>query len=52
MGPPSYMRHYVDRNVVMRRMTVPETWGTSSRVEIAREAGLSFVVFKQSGNLR
>jgi len=28
MGPPSYMRYAVDRNVVMRRMTVvdrPET---------------------------
>ena len=22
MGPPSYMRNFVDRNVVMRRMTV------------------------------
>ena len=25
MGPPSYMRSVVDRNVVMRRMTVLET---------------------------
>ena len=25
MGPPSYMRSFVDRNVVMRRMSVLET---------------------------
>jgi len=42
------MRYVVDRNVVMRRMAVPERRGTSARVEIASEAGLCFVVFKKT----
>jgi len=46
------MRSVVDRNVVMRRMTVPERLVTSSRDGIASEAGLCFLLFKKSSNLR
>ena len=31
MGPPSYMRSVVDRNVVMRRMTVVGYWWVAIR---------------------
>jgi len=44
------MLYFVDRNVVMWRVTVPERREISSLDEIAMETGLSFVVFKKSGN--
>ena len=37
MGPPSYMRPFIDRNVVMRRMTVatfPTGWEREKEREI------------------
>ena len=35
MGPPSYMRSVVDRNVVMRRMPVNTYQGVGSRTDKA-----------------
>jgi hypothetical protein len=32
MGPPTHMRSVVDRNVVMRRMTVLQQFGTAEMV--------------------
>ena len=36
MGPPSYVRSVVDRNVVMRRIPVYQTMDSGSRVMQAR----------------
>ena len=49
MGPPSYMRSVVDRNVVMRRMTVlvePSKYFSVERFTMYERALLCFKVIK------
>ena len=40
MGPPSYMRSVIDRNVVMQRMTVYQMFRTFTCLLIRRNAVL------------
>ena len=46
MGPPSYMRSVVDRNVVMRRMTVHPSLCFSAKAVRGWTFSVNFITYR------